>query len=38
VSRQIRMMMNEDDDLVLINILCIFTGNTRVPADKDDVE
>ena len=25
VSRQIRMMLNEDDDLVSIDILCIFT-------------
>jgi uncharacterized protein YneF (UPF0154 family) len=27
VSQQIRMMLNEDDDLVLLDILCIFTFN-----------
>jgi hypothetical protein len=27
VSRQIRMMLNEDDDLVLLDILSIFTFN-----------
>jgi hypothetical protein len=27
VSQQIRMMLNEDDDLVLLDILCKFTFN-----------
>jgi hypothetical protein len=34
-SRQIRMMLNEDDDLVLLDILCIFTFNNFYHLLKD---
>jgi hypothetical protein len=35
VSRQIRMMLNEGDNLVLIDILCIFTFNNFYHLLKD---